>query len=65
MVMIMAGLVDMLISGVILLIYFGLLPIDISNWGLPRWIIGLGAGVWFLASLALVAYQVTKPTPPE
>ena len=61
MLLIIVGLVDAVISGAILLIYFGLLPIDISEWGIPRWIIGVIGGVWFLGAIGLVAYQLTKP----
>ena len=41
MILIIVGLVDAVLSGAILLIYFGLLPIDISEWGIPRWVIGV------------------------
>jgi len=59
-ILIIMGATDALLSGIVLLIYFGLLPIDISNWGIPRWIIGLVGGIWFLASIAVLVYQVTK-----
>jgi hypothetical protein len=61
MLLIIVGLVDAVISGAILLIYFGLLPVDISEWGIPRWVIGIVGGVWFLAAIGLVAFQLTKP----
>jgi hypothetical protein len=60
MLLIIVGLVDVVLSGAILLIYFGLLPIDISDWGIPRWVIGLVGGVWFLSAIGVVAYQLTK-----
>ena len=60
MLLIIVGLVDAVISGAILLIYFGLLPIDISELGIPRWVIGVIGGVWFLAAIGLVAYQLTR-----
>ena len=60
MLLIIVGLVDMVLSGAILLIYFGVLPIDISEWGIPRWVIGLIGGIWFLSALGLVAYQLTR-----
>ena len=60
MLLIIVGLVDAVISGAILLIYFGLLPIDISEWGIPRWVIGVIGGVWFLGALGFVAYQLTR-----
>lgn len=60
MLLIIVGLVDAVISGSTLLIYFGLLPIDISELGIPRWVIGVIGGVWFLAAIGLVAYQLTR-----
>ena len=60
MIFIIVGLVDAILSGAILLLYFGLLPIDISEWGIPRWVIGVIGGVWFLAAIGLVAYQLTR-----
>lgn len=62
-VFIIASAVDAILSGAILLIYFGLLPVDISGWGIPRWVIGLIGGVWFAGSLAVLVYQLTKTEP--
>jgi hypothetical protein len=58
--LILVGMLDALLGGAVLLIYFGLLPVDISSWGIPRWIVGVVGGVWFLGALAVVAYQLTK-----
>ena len=60
MIFIIVGIVDAILSGVILLIYFGLLPIDISELGVPRWVIGVIGGVWFLAAIGFLAYQMTR-----
>ena len=60
MIFILVGLVDAVLSGAILLIYFGILPIDISEWGIPRWIIGTIGGVWFLGATGLVFHQLTR-----
>ncbi len=59
--LILAGIVDALLGGAVLLIYFGLLPVDISGWGIPRWIVGVVGAVWFFGALAVVAYQLTRP----
>lgn len=59
-VLILAGAVDLVLSGLVLLIYFGLLPVDISGWGIPRWVIGVVGGVWFVGALVVLAYQLTK-----
>ena len=60
MIFIIFGIVDVIISGMILLLYFGLLPIDISGWGIPRWVIGVIGGVWFLSAIGFLAYQLTR-----
>lgn len=59
-ILIIVSAVDAVLGAVILLIYFGLFPVDISGWGVPRWIIGLIGGVWFLSAIAILAYQLTK-----
>jgi len=43
-----------------LLIYFDLLPIDNSEWGIPRWLVGVIGGVWFLLAVGFLVYQLTK-----
>lgn len=60
MLWIIAGIMDAVISGAILLIYFGLLPIDISELGIPRWVVGLVGGIWFLSAIGFLAYQLTR-----
>ena len=60
MLLIIVSAVDAVLSGIVLLIYFGFLPIDISSWGIPRWVIGAVGGLWFLAAIAVLFYQVTK-----
>lgn len=59
-VFIIASGLDVILSGIVLLIYFDLLPIDISSWGIPRWVVGLVGGVWFAGSLAVLVYQLTR-----
>ncbi|MEW6085586.1 MAG: hypothetical protein AB1607_13425 [Chloroflexota bacterium] len=61
-VFIIASAVDTVLSGIVLLIYCGLLPVDISGWGIPRWVVGLVGGIWFAGSLAVLVYQLTKTT---
>ena len=60
MIFIIIGIVDSILSGIVLLLYFGLLPIDISEWGIPRWVVGIIGGLWFLAAIGFLAYQLTK-----
>ena len=61
-VLIIASGLDLILSAIVLLIYFGLFSVDISGWGIPRWMIGLIGGVWFAGSLAVLVYQLTKTT---
>ena len=58
--LIIVSAVDALLSGIVLLIYFGFLPIDISSWGIQRWVIGLVGGIWFVSALAVLVYQLTR-----
>jgi hypothetical protein len=64
-ILIYASIIDAAIGAIILLIYFGLLPIDISGWDIPRWVVGLVGGVWFLAAVGVLAYQLTRTDAPE
>jgi len=59
-ILITVSAIDSVLGGIVLLIYFGFLPIDISGWGIPRWVIGLVGGVWFLSAIAILVYQLTK-----
>ena len=59
-VLILDSAIDVVISSAVLLIYFGLLPVDISGWGIPRWVIGLVGGIWFAGALAVLVVQLTK-----
>ena len=58
--LIIVSAVDAALSGIVLLIYFGFLPVDISSWGVPRWVIGLVGGLWFVSALIVLVYQLTK-----
>ena len=60
MLLIIVSAVDAFLSGVVLLIYFGFLPIDISTLSIPRWVIGLVGGLWFASALTVLVYQLTK-----
>ncbi len=58
--LIIVSAVDALLSGIVLLIYFGFLPVDISSLSVPRWVFGLVGGLWFISALAVLIYQLTK-----
>jgi len=59
-ILIVVSAIDVILSGIVLLIYFGFLPIDISGWDIPRWVIGLIAGVWFVGAFSVLVYRLTK-----
>jgi hypothetical protein len=52
--------VEVVLSAAILLILFGVFPIDISGLNIPRTTVGIVAGLWFLSSLGILVYMATK-----
>lgn len=64
-IFLLASAVDTILSSALLLIYFGLLPIDTSGWGIPRWVFGLVGGIWFMVSLGVLIYLLNKPVAEE
>lgn len=58
--LIVASAIDAVIAGIVLLIYFDILPVDISGLGIPRGVIGVIGGIWFFGALGILAYQLTK-----
>ena len=59
-ILIIASGIDAVLGGIVVLIYFNILPIDISSWGIPRWVIGVVGGIWFVTAIAVLMYQLTK-----
>jgi integral membrane sensor domain MASE1 len=59
-VFMLSGGMDSLLGALALLIYFGILPVDISSWGVPRWALGLIGGVLFFSGIAIFTYFSTK-----
>ena len=59
-VFIIVSLIDAVLGGIVLLIYFGFLPIDLSSLEIPRWIVGVVGAVWFMSALGFLVYQLTK-----
>jgi len=59
-IFIIVSAIDVLVSGIVLLIYFGFLPVDLSGLGIPHNVIGWIAGAWFLSALAVLVYQLTR-----
>ncbi len=65
MMLMAAGAIDALLGGVTLLVYFRILPVDISGWDIPRWLLGLLGAVWFFSGLGVFTYYLTYPSPME
>ena len=59
-VFMVAGFIDLLLSGAALLVYFGFFPVDISGWGISRGVLGVVGGLWFVISVAVLAYLLTR-----
>ena len=53
------GAIKALIGAAIILIYFGLLPIDIPYPAIPNWVIGVLGATWFLSGVGVVAFAAT------
>ncbi|GAB4497997.1 MAG: hypothetical protein OHK003_08470 [Anaerolineales bacterium] len=55
-----AGAMDMLIGGIGLLIYFGIIPVDVTSWGVSRRVIGWIGAILFFPGMALFTFQFTR-----
>jgi len=64
-VFILMGSTDVVLGGITLLLYFGFLPFDISGWGIPRWMIGLGDAIWFFSGIGVLAFQLFRTVHPD
>jgi ABC-type branched-subunit amino acid transport system permease subunit len=56
-VFMISGAMDALLGGVALLIYFGVIPIDLD---IPRWVIGIIGGVLFFSGVVVFTYFFTR-----
>jgi hypothetical protein len=59
-IFIIVSAIDVVLSGIVLSIYFGFLPVDLSSLGIPRWVVGVVGAIWFMAALGFLVYQLTK-----
>lgn len=57
---IIVSTIDAFLSGIVLLIFFGFLPVDISSWGISRTMIGWVGGIWFFSAIVILVYQLTR-----
>jgi hypothetical protein len=59
-VFMLSGATDALIGAVILLIGFGLLPVDIADYGLPAWLVILVGAIMFIIGAWMAAYNYSR-----
>ena len=55
-----SGATDALIGGILLLIGFGLLPVDVTEYGVQNWHVNLLGGVMFLLGAGVFAYNFSR-----
>lgn len=60
-----AGLMDCLFGGILLLSWLNLLPIDLVAFGFTRNLAGIVGAVLAVSGVAVVTYQISKLRPPE
>ncbi|HRQ22797.1 MAG TPA: hypothetical protein PLF42_05125 [Anaerolineales bacterium] len=60
-VFMLASAVDILLGAIALLIYFGILPVEISNWGIPAGFLGLSAAC--CSSPASACSRISRQSP--
>ncbi|MFN3491756.1 MAG: hypothetical protein ACK40V_06005 [Anaerolineales bacterium] len=56
-VFMLSGAMDALLGGVALLIYFGVLPVDLD---IPRIVMGIIGGILFFSGVAVFTYFFTR-----
>ena len=55
-IMMSVGAINALLGAEIMLIYFGLLPVNISYLHIPNWTIGIIGATWLLTGISVVAF---------
>jgi hypothetical protein len=59
-VFMISGITDAIIGAVLLFIGFGLLPVDVTNFGLENWHVNLLGAVMFIAGAVTFAYNLSR-----
>ncbi|HEX6035727.1 MAG TPA: hypothetical protein VFY83_14900 [Anaerolineales bacterium] len=57
---VLSGATDALIGGILLLIGFGLLPVDVTDYGLQNWHVILLGGILFVTGMGFVVYNLSR-----
>ena len=55
-----SGAIDALIGAILLLVGFGLLPIDVTNYGFANWHVNLLGAVMFILGAGTFAYNFSR-----
>ena len=56
----LSGAIDALIGGILLLIGFGVLPVDVTQYGVETWHVNLLGAVMFLLGAITFAYNFSR-----
>jgi hypothetical protein len=56
----LSGAIDALIGAVLLLIGFGLIPLDVTPYGVQNWHVNLLGGAMFLLGAVTFAYNLSR-----
>jgi hypothetical protein len=54
------GALNALLGAAIMLIYLGLLPVKISYFNVPDWVIGILGVTWLLSGVGVVAFAAMR-----
>jgi len=57
---VLSGSTDALIGGILLLIGFGFLPVDVTEYGFQDWHAILLGGILFVTGILFVAYHLSR-----
>ena len=60
-----AGVMDCIFGGILLLSWLGLLPLDLAAFGFTHSLAGIVGTVLAICGVAVVIYQLTKIRPPD
>lgn len=64
-VFLISGLTDAALGAIVLLVFFGVIPFDYSEAGLPRWMLGAFGALLFFSGLGVLTFQLTRTDHPE
>ena len=56
----LSGATDALLGGILLLISFGFLPVDVTDYGFQNWHAMLVGGVLFVTGMGFVVYNASR-----